>query len=170
MNKTGKKVSFDKVLLYATTVITLLIAGVMIKDKTSKPSIAYVDIGRLVNEYAFKKELENNASQNLYSIKEVIDSLNVVKKVAGEHPVPAIDSQLYKANQVFDQYYKMSNQDINQKIWDRLNPLLEKYGQERTLGLIIGANGAGTVLYGDKKIDVTDDVIRYINEKHEKGI
>lgn len=165
-----KKISFDKAILYTTALVTLVVAGIMIKDKIGQSSIAYVDIGRLVSEYAFKKELENNASKNLYAIKGVIDSLNVVKKVAGEHPVPDIDSQLYKANLAFDQYYKVSNQDINQKIWDRLNPLLEKYGEERGLDLIIGANGAGTVLYGHKKADVTDDVIMYINEKHEKGI
>jgi hypothetical protein len=35
--------------------------------------------------------------------------------------------------------------------------------------LLIGANGAGTVLYGSATTDVTEDVLRYINTKYEKG-
>lgn len=47
--------------------------------------------------------------------------------------------------------------------------MLEQYGKERNIRLLVGANGAGTVLYGDKGIDMTDDLIKYLNSKYEKG-
>lgn len=159
----------DKIILYTVAVIVVFLSVWTIRSEFSNKGIAYIDIERLVNGYQFKKDLEKAAGSDLYSIKMTIDSLEMVRKAVAS-PVPTkVDSQLVHAKYVFEEYYAASNRDINKNIWERLNPIVEQYGKDRKLQLLIGANGAGTLLYAAKKRDMTDDLIRYVNQKYEKG-
>jgi outer membrane protein len=155
------------VLLYFIGIVVTVLLVFTVKKEFSSPEIAFVDIGKLTDGYKFKKDLEKGSSQNLYRIKYVLDSLEMVKKATG--PNPELDGKIAKVQDAFQRYYVQTNQEITQKIWDRLNPLMEQYGKEKGMQLLIGANGAGTVLYGSATTDVTEDVLRYINTKYEKG-
>ncbi len=168
MIQTAKYNKLDRVLLYSVCVIVLGLAIYTIGNLLSKKEVAYIDISRLTENYELKKDLENVASQNLYKIREVIDSLKMVQKIAGNNNT-LVDSQLVHAQQVFNDYYSRSNKEINVKIWERLNPVIEQYGKEKKLVLLIGANGAGTLLYADKQQDLTDDLTAYVNGKYAKG-
>jgi outer membrane protein len=150
----------ERVLLYATALLVLFSAGYTVKLITEKKKIVYVDIGKLLDGYKLKKDLEAESTQNLYRIKNVVDSLKMMQK-AGAGPM--VDSQLATAEGAFNEYYSYSSQEISKKVWERLNPLLEQFGKDRKLELVIGANGAGTVLYGDKQADVTEEATRYVN-------
>lgn len=167
---TAPRTRLERVLLYATFLISLGLLTWTIVRETGSQNIAYVNIGKLVDGYRLKKDLEGASSQDLLRIKAVIDSLELQRKVSvspdGSSPV---DQKLGRAKEAFQQYYAASNQQISQKIWDRLNPLLEEYGKKNGLRLLIGANGQGTVLYGGKEVDATDDVLRFINTRYEKG-
>lgn len=168
----NRSIKFDKVLLYSISGIVLFIGIYLFYQHgsdTGSKEVGYVDIGRLVEGYKLKKDLENVSSQNLYKIKEVVDSLEMLKKVSGTQPNGELDKQLENAQYAFQQYYAKTNQEINKKIWERLNPVLEEYGSQRHLQMLIGANGAGTLLYADKSRDYTEDLIKYANEKYEKA-
>jgi outer membrane protein len=65
--------------------------------------------------------------------------------------------------------YRQSNQEINEQVWRRLNPILEEYGKKRGLHLLLGANGMGSVLYNDDYYDMTNDLINYVDKKYEIG-
>lgn len=157
----------DRIILYSIAIIVLALCGWTIKDQMSKREVSYIDIGKLVDNYQLKKDLENSTSQNLYKIKNVMDSLEMHKKLSGGNP--HVDSQLMHAQLAFEQYYTLSSQQISKSVWERLNPVIEEFGKERGLRLLIGANGAGNVLYGDKANDMTDELIKYINARYEKG-
>jgi Skp family chaperone for outer membrane proteins len=160
MNKT------ERVLLYATAILVLFSTGYVVKQLSAKQKIVYVDIGKLLEGYQLKKDLEAEGSQNLYKIKNVADSLKMMQKAGAGAQV---DSQLQHAEGAFNEYYSYYSQEVSKKVWERLNPLLEQFGKERQLELVIGANGAGTVLYGSKQSDITEEAIKYINEHYKKG-
>src|SRR5690606_30007217 len=109
--------------------------------------------------------------QQLNRIKNVKDSLVVARKLSAAQGAEAarIDTIIARVDYAFNQYYHQSSQEINKKIWERLNPVIEQYGKERGFALVIGANGAGTVLYGAPRQDVTDDLIQFVNNKYAKG-
>lgn len=160
------KTKIDRIVLYllAVAVVGILINTLL--NQMSKPKIAFIDISKMQEGYKFKKDMEAEGTKNLYKIKNTVDSLKMVQKM-GNNPI--VDSQIVYAERAFEQYYSYSNQEMTKKIWERLNPQLEEFGKEHNYNLIIGANGAGTVLYGDKKFDVTEDAINFINKKYEKG-
>ncbi len=159
--------NFDKALLYCTAIIVSSMLIHTIYHSVMKKDIAYIDIGKLVDNYKLKKDLEGASSGSLYKIKGIIDSLKMSKKFS---QAPIIDTQIARAEYAFQQYYAKSNQEITRKVWDRLNPVIMKYGEEKHLTLLIGANGAGSLLYADKNTDMTDDLINYVNTKYEKGM
>ncbi|MFA6152612.1 MAG: OmpH family outer membrane protein [Chitinophagaceae bacterium] len=156
----------DRIILYSISLIVIAMAGIMVKGKIQKPAVAYIDISKMVEGYKFKKDMEAEGTKNLYHIKNTVDSLKLVQKMGSNQ---LVDSQVMYAERAFEQYYTYSNQEMTKKIWERLNPLLEEFGKERNYELIIGANGAGSLLYGSKKNDVTDEAIVFINKKYEKG-
>jgi Skp family chaperone for outer membrane proteins len=125
---------------------------------------AFVDIGKLLESYNYRKDLEQSGSKELFRVKGTVDSLRMLAKVGA-----AVQEQLAHAEAAFEQYYNYTNQEISKKIWERLNPMLEQYGKDHGLQLLIGANGAGTVLYGSPAADKTQDVLQYVNDRYAKG-
>jgi len=155
----------DRIVLY---LLAVLLVGYISYNLIGRPKerLVYVDIGKLLENYKFRKELQGAADQNINRIKLVIDSLKMVQKATGN---PGIDTPLHKAQYALNQYYEISNKEATQKIWDRLNPVIEQFGKDKHLEMVIGANGAGNVLYGAKDRDVTDELITYVNAQYEKG-
>ncbi len=158
---------FDQILLYSVALAVLLLSGMWMRNIYATPKIAFVDIGKMVADYKFKKDLEKVSENGLYRIKAVIDSLGMVKKIGTTDK--KVDTMLASAEFAFQKYYEQSNLEINKKVWSRLNPLIDKYGKEKDMQLIIGATGTGTVLYGNHATDVTEDITQYINRHFEKG-
>ena len=157
---------FERILLYiVATGLIALVVYTATKGRSGNKEV-FVDIGKLLENYKFRKELQQAASMNINKIKRAADSLQMVKKVTGS---AAVDSQLVRANNALAQYYELSSKDATKKIWDRLNPAITEFGKQRKYELIIGANGAGTILYGSSDRDVTDELIKYVNENYEKG-
>lgn len=151
-------------------VLVLAVLGFNIYDVCTREKIVYVDLGKLQENYKLKKDLEEHAKGNLLVIKNAIDSFSMVKKMQGPAAQnTATDTAIARLQYEFQRYYNESNTEISNKIWERLNPVIEKYGKAHHYAVIVGANGAGTVLYGEKQYDITDDLINYINTDYAKG-
>jgi outer membrane protein len=103
----------------------------------------------------------------LSSMQESLDSAEAAYRAAPQNQ--EVQQRLLASQQRMAAGYNAINKEINDKVWDRLNPVISKFGKEKGLDLLIGANGMGTVLYADDSKDITDDLIRYINENYEKG-
>lgn len=156
----------NKVLLYITAAAVLALSTYTLNKELGRPEVVYINIGKMTEAYKFKKDLEGEGTKNLYKIKNTIDSLKMADKMDAN---PVIDSQILYAERAFDQYYTYSNQEMTKKVWERLNPQLEEFGKQNHYELVVGANGAGSVLYGSPKSDVTEEAIQFINRKYEKG-
>jgi outer membrane protein len=149
-------------------VINAVLLDVLFFNKRDR--VAFVDIGKLHEGYKLKAELEQKAKGRIYSIKNVLDSMTLVRKLQPNGMgYTTLDTNIARFQYELNRAYADMNKDISEKVWERLNPLLEKYGQAHSYSIIIGANGAGTVLYGSDKADITKDVIEYANKNYESG-
>jgi Skp family chaperone for outer membrane proteins len=141
----------------------------------SNKKIAVVDAIKLFNEFKMKQELEAKSAGVLQALSHYADSLQqefTMKtrlKAAPQEEMNALAAAFRQAQARLEQQYEQSNQEINQQVWKRLNPLVDAYGKDGGFRLIIGANGMGSVLYNDDYYDRTSEVIRYVNEHYEKG-
>lgn len=129
-----------------------------------KKQVVYADAIELFNEYQFKKDLEQTSESKLIQMKNELDSLVIYYKsdTANREVLRVIQRKEAEASEL----YSRINDNINKQVWDRLNPLIQEYGKENNIKLLIGANGMGTVLYASDKRNVTKELINYINAKY----
>jgi len=137
--------------------------------------IAVVDAIQLFNEFKMKQELEGRAAAGLQLLSHRADSIRQElamrsqQKNISQDQLAALAASFRQAQTQLEQQYQQSNQEINETVWKRLNPLVDEYGKAGGYRLIIGANGMGSVLYNDDYYDRTKEVIRFVNEHYEKG-
>ena len=145
---------------------TALVLSVIALSSCSQKKTAYVDVFKLVNEFELQKEYTEEAKREMNRSKSMTDSVLYAEKIRNPQGVEQLRNQLYT------ELYRKTDErtkQIEAMIWKRLNPYLIDYGKEHGYQYIYGANGTGNVLYADKDLDITDDVIKYANDRyHDK--
>lgn len=170
MDKNTLRHLFITILLCGITAATLLII-----NRQSNRKIAVVDAVKLFNDFKMKQELEAKAGGALKYLGHQADSLKSelgARSKLKDFPEAELEKlyvQFRKAQGQLEQAYQESNQSINEEVWKRLNPLIDQYGKEEGLRLIIGANGMGSVLYNDDYYDKTKEITDYVNKRYEQG-
>ncbi|MGH2665716.1 OmpH family outer membrane protein [Flavobacterium sp.] len=53
------------------------------------------------------------------------------------------------------------------KIWSRIHGYVNDFSKEQNYKLIIGSQDGQSVLYADQDLDVTEELLQYINKKYE---
>lgn len=135
-------------------------------------SIVMIDVLKVVNRFEMKKDLEKNAESKLMPLKAKVDSLSAIVDYALKHQMKVDNKtkeELSYWQQNALQTYEYSNNTINEQVWKRLNPLVDLYGEQHGYKIIIGANGMGTVLYAEKGMDKTEELIEFVNQQYKKG-
>lgn len=133
-----------------------------------------IDVIRVFNEFNLKKDLENRVAVKLNDYSNQIDSLKgvyagLLKNGAPKETAVTVLAQLDTLQYKTQHAYEISNKNINEQVWKRLNTLITAYGKQHHYRLVIGANGMGTVLYNEPSIDKTEELIGFINKQYETG-
>jgi outer membrane protein len=167
------KIRENRIILYCLLmcVITGCIVYSLAIYQTKK--IGVVDAIKLFDSYNMKLELEAQAKIKLQKEGGQLDSIENKFKMAqaakNDSDIKMLGHRYNTLKAILQNDFKEGNKEINVQIWKRLNPLVEAYGKQNHLHLIIGANGMGTVLYEDSYFDMTDDMIKFVNKKYEEG-
>lgn len=60
--------------------------------------------------------------------------------------------------------YNQKSEAFQNSIWQELNKRIEEYGKKMGYKYILGANGDGSIMYGDEAEDITEELIKYLNK------
>lgn len=168
MQNNNRKMFFYCLILCAITGIVVC-WYISIQDK----KFAVVDAIKLFDGFNMKKDLEAIDKSKLQQQSRAIDSLDKEMQMAiamkNADEANRISTEYAAAKAALENNYTRSNQIINEKVWKRLNPLLEEFGKKKGIHLIIGANGMGSVLYNDAYYDMTSDAVNFVNKRYEEG-
>jgi outer membrane protein len=69
-----------------------------------------------------------------------------------------------KKNYEEDDY--LANEKYRNEINIQINKYVEEYAKENNYDVILGGNGSGNIMYLKNDINITDDVLVYINKKY----
>lgn len=163
-----------KRLVYIVSTIAMLaIISLLyyVNEKVNK--VVVVDVIKVFNEFNMKKQLEGKVDVELQKYSDHLDSMNALLEIAKMHKdakrTEIIDEEIHFTKQEAQRAYEISNKNINEQVWNRLNPLIDEFGKKNNYRIVIGANGMGTVLYNVDDVDRTADLIKFINDKYETG-
>jgi len=129
----------------------------------NQTKMVYVDLFKLVNEFELQKEYSAEARKEMEAQKSIIDSIIYVEQLKDKAHADQVKAELTRKYQI---KIEERNKEIESLIWKRLNPYLVDFGKEKGYDFIIGANGTGNVLYANEDKNITDELIKYVNERY----
>lgn len=172
------KVGLSNVISVIALVLSIFIATVQAKHNEK---IAYVLIEDVFNEFDFKKELEQKYTATRNIRKKILDSLEIdLSVLAGRLKLQKEvdgDQELFgrkrmefdKKLRQFDEENVFMSKQFDEQIIKQLNQYVADYGKEMKYDIIYGNASSGSIMYGTEELNITKEVIAYINNKY-KGV
>lgn len=144
-------------------------------------NIVYVDNQRLFDGFQMKKELEQQLISTKGQGTGIADSLKIElmgmessyssiakeKQELFQKEFMAKRNQWLSLTQQIEAADKELESTFTSQIWNQLNQYVQDYGEQENIDMIIGANGDGSLMYSKNDMDITDELITYINKRYD---
>ena len=148
---------------------------------------AYVSNTEIMDGFEKLKQTEENFTKEEAAMKARIDSLVAAsgyqelvqeyQSKQGQMP-KAKEKELYdqimQIQQRLGQQQQMTNQQFQQRkkagmdsLVDTVKEFIKEYGKNNGYTYIYGSNESGNILYGKEDLDITDKIIKALNEKYQ---
>lgn len=151
-----------------------------LSEQTVNSKTAYVKLTEVYERFDLKKSLESKLKTIETARNNILDSLGfqleaIKIKIDSQG---GNDKELIKTFQLsrdiflqkkqeFEEASGQMAKDYNDQIWTQLNQYISDYGKDKGYTYIFGADGGGAVMYADDGVDITEEVIVYVNGKYE---
>ena len=161
-------------------VITLISAFCLQRVIAQKDGKSYfIDANVIYNEFDAVKDLERDMNEELTEINSYMERLS--------EEVKQLESELNNKSEVKENelsyYFTQRNRldsimfiqenwsdelqsEIHRKVWTQINKYVIDFGVENNLNYIFGATGDGTLMYAADDINISAEVIDYMNERY----
>lgn len=142
----------------------------------TQPEQVYVDTNRLMQEFDYYTEFEKTYQKRFEQSKSVIDSIQFqlqlkANQFTASNTQP--DEQFLREQQRLFQLKQQQDESLGVyydqqmgKITQRLNTYIKAFGEKHQYPVILGANGQGVLLYADSTLEITDQVIDFVNQRY----
>ncbi len=170
-----------KTILLILIIVSFSIGGIFLyKEFSNSNKTAFVKLEKIFEEYLLTIEVKKEVKKVQLLRKHQLDSLELNLKIIRKNLL-AMDKVSNQAQYHFDELvneYKEKESEINQlnmsleskyetEIWNRVNSGIEEYGKEKGYQYIFGTKGDGNLMYADDNLDITNEVIVYLNKNYE---
>lgn len=166
------------VLMFVVVFAAILSCYFILESKI--PKVAYVDIEKVYNEFSMKKELESKLINVQQARKLILDSLKIElnalsQNIKSEKDVANIQNFQFKKQEYllkeerFNEDNQATTDSYNSQIWKQIKQYVKDYGKQNAYTIISGADETAVVLYGDENVNITETVIKYVNERYAGG-
>ena len=148
-------------------ITTLLVAFFTYNNSNSK--IVYVNNVKIFENFNMTKELKKIGEKEFNLKKIKVDSLYTQLQnlqISSSEKKTTMQQFVQQKEELeqFNQYYAAEQ---SSKIWTRIKSYSSEFSNENKYQIIIGSENTSNVLFADDDIDVTNDLLTYINKKYE---
>ncbi len=155
----------------------------LIGISNAKENIRFININYIINNSEAGKTLNkiienkskkieselNDLGKKIKTKKEkIISQKNILKKEEYEKLVKNYENEVKKFNNIRIK----KNEDFNQyrinsqkKIIEVLNPLITAFLKKESVQILLQKE---QIIFGDKELDITDEILKIFNDKHKK--
>lgn len=152
----------------------------------TETKIAYVDVEELMKEYKGTKDAEAEMKIKSDKLRAELDSLDrgwqlkvrdyqqkaermSAKNRADQEQILMQEQQaINQRQQMIQQQVQTEGQESLKTISKEIKDFVDSYAKEHGYNFILGTSGdTGTVIYGEEKTDVTDDVLLKMNKAYK---
>lgn len=162
------------------------VAAILIMTSCEQQKIGYVDNVRLMDEYKEKIEVEAKFKTKAEALTKKRDSISQAfqieaqafqakaQKMAPQKAQEEYGMMQQKGQfigqqlQMEDQQLQASGQTEMDSIVSKVKREIKAYGKANGYTYILGGGDGGSVLYGKEINDLTDAVVKILNDKYKK--
>ncbi len=128
------------------------------------PKRGYILNAEVFQAYNASKEAEKEllAMKSAAALK--LDSLSAI--IDSDETGKTYEIYQYYSTKSEIEQKRFSEENTN-KIWVQINEMVQKYGKNEGYEVIFGATGSGGIMYADESINITEDIILFINKNYE---
>lgn len=141
-------------------------------------AIVYVDALKLMSQYTGMKEaqaaLSSRTAQytaNIDTLKAEVSALMEAQgrgKGTGPAVVAAKQRQLAEYQDAVQSKYREENEKLSAELLGKVNDYIKRYGAKKGYTIIMAATHYGNIAYGDKSLDITDEVLTGLNAEYTR--
>jgi outer membrane protein len=171
----------NKIIFSSFGLILILIGGLYLKIFILTDTVAYIDTNKLLQQSkkmeALRKELEkeqtlvksnldtltNEFQVELKDYEKNLSRMSNKEKQLSQELLRTKQQQLVQYQQAVQQKVQEEEQKKTQELLTSINAQITEYGKESGYKLIL-ATANGNIAYGDKGVDITDDIVKKINQ------
>lgn len=150
-------------------------------------TIAYVNSDTLLNNYnffaeltsqldgkrvSFEKELENRATglqKQFEDYQRTAQNMTMAQARAVEEDLTTKRNNLQQYQQSLTQELMGEEARITRELYDKVAEYLKRYSEKHNIHVVLTYTPGSGVLYADKALDITQDVIDGLNDEYENG-
>lgn len=169
---------------FILAVIAILFATIAIYFAKSSSDLVYVDVNKLIEGYSRTKTAKTEFDKKANTMKSSIDSLianwqkelQVYEKERGSMSAKELKLKqelLQNKQQQINGYQEgiqkqIQDEDtkITQTVINDINDYVKEYGKKHGYKIIFGASGGGNIMYADESSDLTETVLKGLNEEY----
>lgn len=170
-----------KKIIIGIAVLCLAVVPALVYHACFVKKVAYVDIPKVFNAFAMKKEMQEKYKQTETARAKVLDSLSFeLQRISAQLRAKQDDKALAATfGMKRDYYFKQKNQmeqdntalssQYDKQILEQMSQYIVDFGKQNHYDFIYGTEGNGTLMYASDKFDISDEVSTFINNKY-KGL
>jgi len=161
------------------TVIVVWLMGVSY-GLMIQPKIAYVHSEYLFENYLGTiesyKVLESKTNEwgaNLDSLSKSYRATFAKYEFGEDEAKDALGKELKRKEQMFTNYHKAvekmkadEDQKLTKSVLKQMDAYLKEYAKVNRYDLIIGNSSSSSLVYGEDQLDISEDVLEFINKKY----
>lgn len=142
-------------------------------SKNNSPKVVIVKVEELYKKFDLTKAIDKKyvkiATQNQLAIDSIeleLNALNANRANFNESILSIKVNQLLIMQKEIEEGNSKMRGELESQIWTQLNEYVTQYAEYKQLDLVLGNVVNGGVLYQREMLDVTEEVIIFVNEKY----
>ena len=162
-------------------VLAAIVIALAVIVLTKADKVAYIDTGKLLEQskemQSLKKQLEKDQSalkgnvdtltaefqQALKEYEKTQAKMSSKEKQLSQELLRTKQQQLVQYQQAIQQKAQGEEQKRTQEVLTNINAKIKEYGEKKGYKLIFATSG-GNIAYGDKGVDITEQIVKIVNE------
>jgi len=126
------------------------------KEYKQKTEIWQANIDTLQRGYLLAINRYRDDSLNLSEKEHIIRQRSLVRQ----------EQSIYDYSNAINQKAKEEDDKITEGVLNQVNAFVEEYGKRKGYSIILGTTASGNILYGDEKMDITNEVLEELNKTY----
>jgi outer membrane protein len=163
------KENFKFLPIINSIVLLLILSFVFISFYKNNDKIVSVNNLKLFDEFKMTKEMKSIGNKEYSSKKIYLDSLylKLQEQDLEKNAKEILMKEFVSKREEFDQFNQSFAVEESDKIWKRINSYTKQFAKNNGYKVVLGLENSREVLYTDESIDVTNELLFFINKKYE---